>query len=125
MRVPRSAVSSRWTCRSGIRLMPQPLAQLVADERHRVTQRLDRGIALGGLADDADPDLGMPKVRRRFDLGDGDEADPWVGDVPRHDRADLLPKQLVDPLGSLAHEDRPPPGPPMRALPARAFAHAP
>ena len=43
-------------------LDPQPLAELVPDERHRVAERLDGGVALGRLADDADPDLGVAQV---------------------------------------------------------------
>ena len=48
-------------------LDPQPLAELVADERHRPAQRGERRLPLLGLADDADPDLGMAQVRRRLD----------------------------------------------------------
>ena len=64
-------------------LDPEPLAQLVPDERHRVAQRRDRGVALGRLADDAHPDLGVAQVRRRLDLGDRGEPDPRIGHVPR------------------------------------------
>ena len=84
-------------------LDPQALAELVPDERHGVAERGHGGIAFGRLADDADPDLGVPQVRRRLDLGDRDEPDPRIRHVPRHDRADLLPQELVDPFGSLAH----------------------
>ena len=81
----------------------QRLAELVTDERHRVLERGDRGIALGRLADDADPDLGVAQVRRRLDRRDRGEPDPRIRDVTSDDRADLLPKELVDPLCSLAH----------------------
>ena len=46
---------------------PQPRAELVADERHRVAERREGRVALGRLADDADPDLGVAQVRRRLD----------------------------------------------------------
>ena len=82
---------------------PEPPAQLVADERHRVAQRRDRRVALGRLADDADPDLGVAQVLRGLDDGDRGEADPRIRDLPRQDRADLLPQQFVDALCSLAH----------------------
>src|SRR3954447_10080179 len=84
-------------------LDPEPLAELVPDERHRVTQRRDRGIALGRLPDDAHPDLGVAEVGRRLDLGDRDEPDPRIRHIPTDDLADLLPQELVDTLCSLAH----------------------
>ena len=61
-RVPRSAVSSSRTCRSGIRLRRRRLPELVADERHRPAEGGDGRVALGGLADDAHPDLGVAQV---------------------------------------------------------------
>src|SRR4051794_16824898 len=97
-------------------LDPQPLPELVADERHRVTQSLDGCIALGRLADDAHPHLRVTEIRCGLDLGDRDEPDPRIRHIAADDRPDLLPQQLVDALRSLAHERRPPPGPPMRAL---------
>ena len=87
----------------GDALDPQARAQLVAHERHRPAQGGQRGIALGRLADDAHPDLGVAKIRRGLDRRDRREPDPRIGHVAGHDRADLLPQQLVDPLGPLAH----------------------
>ena len=87
----------------GDALDPQALAELVPDERHGVAERGYGRIAFGRLADDADPDLGVPQVRRRLDLGDRDEPDPRIRHIPRDDRADLLPQELVDPFCSLAH----------------------
>ena len=81
----------------------QRLAELVPDERHRVPERGHARLALGRLADDADPDLGVAQVRRRLDRRDRREPDPRIRDVTRHDRPDLLPQELVDPIGSLAH----------------------
>src|SRR5207344_1629595 len=66
-------------------------------------QRGERLVALRGLADDAHPDLRMAEVRRRLDRGDRREPDPRIRDLPRDDLPDLLPQQLIDPLGSLAH----------------------
>ena len=77
-------------------LDPQALAELVPDERHGVAERLDRGVAFGRLADDAHPDLGVAQVLGRLDIRDRDEPDPRIRHVPRDDRADLLPEQLVD-----------------------------
>ena len=88
-----------------VRDPPQPQArpELVADERHRPAERLDGRRPLGRLADDADPDLGVPQVRRRLDARDRHEPDPRIRDIPSHDRRDLLPQELVDPFGALAH----------------------
>ena len=44
-------------------LQPEPLPELVADERHRPAERSERLIALIGLADDADRYPGMAKIR--------------------------------------------------------------
>ena len=82
---------------------PEPPAQLVADERHRVAQRGDRRVALGRLADHADPDLGMAQVLRGLDRRDRGKADPRIRDLPGQDRPDLLPQQLIHSLSSLAH----------------------
>jgi hypothetical protein len=84
-------------------LDPEPLPELVPDERHSVTQRRDGGISFSRLPDDAHPDLGVAEVGRRLDLGDGDEPDTRIRHIPTDDLADLLPQELVDPLGSLAH----------------------
>jgi len=84
-------------------LQVEPPTELVPDERHGPSERGDRRVALGGLADDADPDLGVPKIRGRLDLGDRGEPHPRIGDLARHDLADLLPKQLVHALRPLAH----------------------
>ena len=81
-------------------LDPEPLAELVLDERHRPTERRQRRLPIGRLADDADEDLGMAKIRRRLDARHRREAHPRIGDLARDDHADLLPKQLVDPVSS-------------------------
>jgi hypothetical protein len=73
----------------------------VADEWHG-GERGDGRVALGRLADDAHH-LRMAQVRRRLDRRDRRETDARVGHVLRDDRPDLLPQQLVDPIGSLAH----------------------
>ena len=78
--------------------------QLVTDERHRPLQGGDRGVAFGGLADDADPHLGVAEVARRLDLRDRDETHPGIGDIAGHDGTDLLPEEFVDPVGTLGHE---------------------
>jgi len=87
----------------GDALDPQAFAELVPDERHGMAERGNGRVAFGRLADDADPDLGVPQVRRRLDLRDRDEPDPRIRHVPRDDRADLLPQELVDAFCSLAH----------------------
>ena len=61
-------------------------AQLVPDERHRPAERRDGRVALGRLADHADPDPRMAQVRRRLDVGDRREPDPRIGDLPGEDR---------------------------------------
>jgi hypothetical protein len=81
----------------------QPRTQLVTDERHRVSKGLQRGVALGRLADDADPDLGVPQVVGRLDARDRREPDPRIRDLATDDRADLLAEEFVDAFGSLAH----------------------
>ena len=92
-----------WTWSSGIRLSRS------REPSSRRTNGIARSsaasvvVALGLLADDADPDLGVPEVRRRLDLRDRDEPDPRVGDLAGQDRPDLLPQQLVDALGPLVH----------------------
>lgn len=91
---------------------PQASAKLVPHERHRPAKGRDRRITLGGLTDDAHPDLGMPQVGRGLDRGDRGKPDTRVSDVPGHDRPDLLPEQLVNPLGSLAHLSQKPPAKP-------------
>ena len=88
----------------GDALDPQALAELVPDERHGVAERRHGRISFGWLADDADPDLGVPEVRRRLDIGDRDEPDPRIRQVPRDDLADLLPEKLIDSFGSLTHD---------------------
>ena len=102
-------------------LDPQRPTQLVADERHRPLQRGDRPAALGRLADDADPHLGVAQVWRRLDLRDGREPDARIRDIPSHDRPDLLPQQLVDRSFSVTPVRR---WRPMPALALRA-SHAP
>ena len=56
------------------------------------------GLALGRLADDADPDLRMAQVGGRLDVRDRREPDPRIRDLTADDRADLLPQELVDPF---------------------------
>ena len=82
-------------------LDPQPFAQLVADERHRVGQRRDGLRPLVRLPDDAHPDLGVPQLAVRLDLRDRGEPHPRIGDLARDDAADLLPQQLIDPIRPL------------------------
>ncbi len=48
----------------------------------------------------------MPQVGRRLHAGDGREPDPRVSNLLGEERADLLPEQLVDALGALAHGER-------------------
>ena len=55
------------------------------------------------LPDDADPDLGVPKLAVGLDLRDRGEPDPRIGDLARDDAADLLPQQLIDPIRPLGH----------------------
>ena len=81
---------------------PQPPAELVADEPHRVLERAERLLPVGPAADHAHPDLRVAEVRRRLDVGDRHEPDPRVGDLLREERADLLAQELVDAIGSLA-----------------------
>ncbi len=90
-------------------LDPEPLTQLVADERHGPAERRDGLESFRGLADDADPHLRMAQVPVRLDLGDRGEAHPRVGDIARDDAADLLAQEFVHPFRSLAH--RPPAAP--------------
>ena len=73
---PAPSVSSRWTWSVRDALDPQRAAQLVADEPHRVLERAQRLLLVGLAADDADPDLRVPKIRRRLHVGDGHEPDP-------------------------------------------------
>ena len=84
-------------------LEPQPGAELTADEDHRVLERRERFGSLVVAPDDAHPDLGMPKVRRGLDLGDGGEADPGIGHLALEHRPDLLAQEFVEAVGSLGH----------------------
>ena len=79
-RVPRSAVSSSSTCRSGIRFMRRCPAELMAYERHRPPERGDRLGPLLRLADDADPDLRVAQIGRRLDLRDRRKPDARIRD---------------------------------------------
>ena len=85
-RVPRSAVSSSWTCRSGIRLRRSRVPSSWRTNGIARRERGERRVALGRLADDADPDLGVAQVRRRLDARDRHEPDARIGHVPRDDR---------------------------------------
>jgi hypothetical protein len=87
----------------GDALEPECLAELVTDERHGVLERGRGRLALRPLADDADPDLGMPQVGRRLDRRDRRESDPRIRHVPRDHSPDLLPQELIDPICPLAH----------------------
>ncbi len=81
----------------------QTAAELMADVAHRALEGGDGLRALRRAADDADADARMAQVRRRLDGGHGREADVRILDVLRQDAPDLLPQELVDPLGPLAH----------------------
>jgi len=63
-------------------LDPEPPAQLVADERHGVGERTDGRLPLRLGSDDAHPDFGVAKVRRRLDVGDRRKPDPRIRHVP-------------------------------------------
>ena len=88
-------------------LQPEPLAELVTDERHLPAHRGQRRLPLLGLADHADRHPGVAQVRRRLDVGDRGEPDPRVVDLAAEDLADLLPQQLVDSIRSLRHRSPP------------------
>jgi len=85
---------------------PQARTQLVADERHRVAESSQGGLALGRLTDHTDPNLRVTQVVGRLDARDRREPDPRIRDLTTDDRPDLLPEKFVDPLGSLAHDNR-------------------
>src|SRR4051794_19144062 len=89
----------------GDALQAQPVTELAPDEAHRFLERAKRLGALPGLSDDADPHLGMPKIGRGLDVGDGREPDPRVPDLFRQERPDLLPEEFVDAFSALRHPD--------------------
>jgi hypothetical protein len=84
-------------------LDPEPVAELALDEPRRPLERDHRRPPLVLGSDHADPDPGVPEVRRRLDVGDGREPDPRIRDLPFQDRADLLAQELVDAVRPLAH----------------------
>ena len=88
-------------------LHPEPLAELVPDERHRPAHRDDRRTAALGRADDADADLRVAEVGLRLDARDRGEPDPRVVDLLRQDRPDLLAEELVDPVRPGRHRAAP------------------
>jgi len=85
-------------------LQPEPLAELVTDERHRPAERPKGLLATLRLTDDADEDLGMAEIRSRLDPGDRRKPDPRIGDLAGNDRGDLLPQKFVDSVRSGGHE---------------------
>jgi hypothetical protein len=88
-------------------LQPQSVTELAAHERHRPAEGFHRGVAFLWLADDADPDQGMPKIGRGLDVGDRGEADPRIRHLSRDDLGDFLAKQLVQLFRALAHLELP------------------
>ena len=66
-RVPRSAVSSSSTWRSGMRLIRSRVPSSWRTNGIARPSAAIVAVALGRLADDAHPDLGVPQVRRRLD----------------------------------------------------------
>jgi hypothetical protein len=84
-------------------LQAEALAQLVANERHCPPERLQGGLPIARLTDDADGHAGMTEIGRRLDAGDRGEPDPGIVEVAGQDRRHLLPEKLVDPRGSLRH----------------------
>ena len=85
-------------------LDPQPLAQLVPNERHGPAERPKGLLAVVRLADDADEHLCMPEIRGRLDPGDRRKPDPRIGDLAGDDLGDLLPQEFVDSVRSGGHE---------------------
>ena len=82
-------------------LDPQARAELVPDERHRRDAAPPRSrVRSAGWPMTLTQTLRVAEVRRRLDRGDRGEPDPRIRDVPRDDRPDLLPQELIDPLGS-------------------------
>src|ERR671923_941531 len=70
--------------------------------RVRRLQTLERPRALPLGAEHRDEDTRVPKVGRRFDAGDSDEADPRVLELP--DRfGEHLPDRFVDATHSVGH----------------------
>ena len=102
-RVPRSAVSSSWTWRSGMRLIRSRAAELVAHERHRPPSAATVASRSAGWPMTLTQTLAWRRSGVVSTVGDRGEPDPRIGHVPRRRSPDLLPQQLVDPLGSLAH----------------------
>jgi len=85
-------------------LQAEPLAELVADERHRPAERPKGLLANLRLTDDAYEDLGMAEIRSRLDPGDRRKPDPRIGDLAGNDLGDLLPQKFVDSVRSGGHE---------------------
>ena len=100
--MPRSAVSSCFTCSCGMRL-----------RRSSPRRRLTNGMALAECpqrlaplllrADERHPDRRMAEVRRDLHVRDGHEPDAGILDLAADEAADLLAQQLIEPGGPLAH----------------------
>ena len=76
-----------------------PNAQALTDHGAKVRcgtlQRCERGDTLLFAPNRADKDLGVTKVRRGGDAGDGYEAEPWIAERSSDMGTDLFSKQLV------------------------------
>jgi hypothetical protein len=105
MEQPRPALGC--VVEANVELGDPPQAQarpeLAPHERHRPVQGLDRRVPLFGLADHADPQLGVPQVGSGFNVGHGHEADPRIGYFAGENLPDLLAKELIDAISSLRH----------------------
>ncbi len=106
---PRSLFGGLVQADVQVRDPPQAQArtELVANEGHGVLERPDRFGPLGRAADDAHPDPGVGQIGGRLDPGHGGEADPGILHVAREKSSDLLPEQLVDPIGPSRHRSWP------------------
>ena len=87
-------------------LQPQPLAELVAHERHRAPERAIVACRVGRPTDDATHTLAWRRSGVVSTLVTVTNPIRGIGDLPREDGADLLAQQLVEPLGSLGHRCR-------------------
>src|SRR5262245_7929984 len=82
------------------------LAQPVAYEPARAVQRRHRGLPLRLVAEHRHEDLGRPQIFRGLDLGDGDETEPRVFQLPLQQHRHLFLDELVDAVESLALHQR-------------------
>ena len=102
-RVPRSAESSCAHVQLRDALEAQ-LAQPVAHERHRATQRAQAGASARASSPMTETHtVAWLQVGRDVHLGDRHETDARVRDLAADDGADLLAQQLVETRGPLAH----------------------